>query len=133
VKVVLAIPLFALAACSSSRPPDPLLSERDPDPEITACMEQPEAHAYVDAVKQRIFDAWQLPGGLRADQALTILFEIDSAGELFLALVPDAGSSELEGSALAAIEDAGPYPPLPDAAACLRGLTFRATFRNPER
>jgi hypothetical protein len=132
-KAVLAIPLLALPACGPARPPDPLLSERAPAPEVAACLEKPESRAYVDAVKQRLFDAWELPRGLRADQELSILMRIDSEGELYLALVPDAGSSELEESALAAIEDAKPYPPLPEAAACLRGRPFRATFRNPAR
>lgn len=132
-RAVLAIALLALPACGPSRPPDPLLSERAPAPEVAACLEKPEAQAYVAAVKQRLFDAWELPGGLRADQELTVLIRLDAQGELFLALVPDAGSSELEASALAAIENAKPYPPLPEAASCLRGRPFRAIFRNPGR
>jgi hypothetical protein len=128
-----AIALLALAACSSPGPTDPLLSPPAPDPELAACLEQPAVEAHVEAVKQRLLDAWELPDGLRADQELTVLFKIDSQGELFLALVPDAGASELEDSALAAIESAKPYPPLPDEAACLRERHFRAIFRNPAR
>jgi hypothetical protein len=121
----------ALAACAGGRPPDPLLEERAPTAAEAACLERPASAAYLEAVKQRIFDAWELPGGLRSDQELELLLALGATGDLYLAIVPDAGRSDLEESALAALEAAKPYPPLPPEADCLRGSKFRATFRNP--
>ena len=126
-----ALLLLAALGCAAERPADPLEAERELTPELLACAALPQVEAYLAAVKERIFEAWRLPAGLEPDLELTLLLRIDSSGEVYGAMVLDAGASDLEESAMDAVEAARPYPPVPPDADCIKGTALRLSFRNP--
>jgi TonB family protein len=130
---VAAVVLLSCLACAPGRPEDPLAEEPELTREQAACLARPEVVEHLEAVKERILAAWELPPGLRRPSEITLLIRIDGGGEIVSAAVLDAGSSALEESALAAVEAARPYPPLPAEAECLRGGHLRASFRNQSR
>jgi len=72
--------------------------------------------AYADLVAQRVTEKWQTGGlaGLRSAPMVVITFDILRDGTVRNAQIAQrSGNSTLDYSALRAVMDAGPFPPLP--------------------
>jgi len=72
--------------------------------------------AYADLVAQRVSDKWQTNGlaGLHTAPTVTITFDIQRDGSIRNAKVAQrSGNDTLDFSALRAVTDAAPFPPLP--------------------
>ncbi|HUA22253.1 MAG TPA: TonB family protein [Bryobacteraceae bacterium] len=72
--------------------------------------------AYADLVAQRVTDKWQTGGlaGLQSAPVVVVTFDIQRDGSVRNAQIAQrSGNSTLDFSALRAVMDAGPFPPLP--------------------
>jgi hypothetical protein len=96
-------------------------------------MQRKAVQQYLAGVKELILEHWEFPPSMAPNQKVHIVFSIRENGELGGYLVPDALTQEIEDSALAAIEAAAPFPPLPSGAACLSLVPIGADFSNPLR
>ena len=95
------------------------------------CLGRPEVRHYLDTVKKRTLDRWILPPGIRADNRVTLRFQLDVAGSAVSVSLVRASDNALGASAVDALNAAAPFPPLPNRARCLARLPITATFSNP--
>jgi TonB family protein len=100
--------------------------------DVRSCLEEPAVRGYFEAAHGKIIEAWTIPPGAAADQSAKVRLHVSEEGEVESVDVVSASSPEFEASVVEAIEAAGPLPPLPDDASCMRGQALTATFQNPE-
>jgi len=97
----------------------------------TSCIALPAVQTYLDDIRARTLDRWNLPPGVAADQRVTLRFRIDVAGSASKVSLVKAEDNALGVSAIDALRAASPFPPIPDAARCLARVSIVATFENP--
>jgi len=95
------------------------------------CLDRPEVRAYLDQVQKRTLDRWILPPGIKADNKVTLRFQLDVAGSAISVSLVGASDNALGASAVDALNAAAPFPPLPDRVRCLARVPITATFSNP--
>ncbi|HVP29812.1 MAG TPA: TonB C-terminal domain-containing protein [Myxococcota bacterium] len=94
------------------------------------CYRRPEAQAYIEQVKARMYARWVLPEGVPSS-SVELQFSIDPGGSVSQVRAVGGGDPRLAQSAAEALRAASPFPPLPAAARCLAQSVLRGTFRNP--
>jgi hypothetical protein len=72
-------------------------------PSQRACLARPEVAAYMDQVKTRMFDRWQLPPGLESNQKVTLRFRLDAAGSATSVSLVKADDNAMGASAVDAL------------------------------
>jgi TonB family protein len=95
------------------------------------CLDRPEVRAYLDQVQKRTLDRWILPPGIKADNRVTLRFQLDVAGSAISVSLVRASNNALGASAVDALNAAAPFPPLPNRVRCLARVPITATFSNP--
>jgi TonB family protein len=95
------------------------------------CLDRPEVRAYLDQVQKRTLDRWILPPGIKADNKVTLRFQLDVAGSALSVSLVRASDNALGASAVDALNAAAPFPPLPSRVRCLARVPITATFSNP--
>ena len=103
-------------------------SEEEPGDD---CLLQPAVAHYIAAVQDRILAAWELPPDSMANREVVMVLRFGAQGTLQSIRIVEASDTRLKQSVAAAILIAGPFDPVPEAAACLVGRPIRTTFRNP--
>lgn len=94
-----------------------------------AAFSSPDFSAYLEMLKKRVEDRWRYPEGMSGKQEINILFVIDKGGKLVRAEVLDSSDPRLKSSALAAMKQASPFPPIPESLKELAGWPLRIKFR----
>ena len=95
------------------------------------CMRRPEVQAYMNRVKQRMYDRWALPVDLPGNLTVELSFQLDPAGTASRVQFVRAQDSRLGESAAEALRAASPFDNMPDRVRCLANSTLVGTFRNP--
>ena len=132
-KRLFAILASALATACQSRSGPEIGRPYDwptPDSAARACLERPEARAYLKSASDRVLEKWRLPEGTTADHRVVLGFVLDERGKPVRVAVFEASDPDLARSALRAFEDAAPFP-IPAGAECVAGVPIAGTFRNP--
>lgn len=130
---LLAALIFAAAGCASARHPSPAVTSPAATVPGRIAFEQPSHdHPYFIRVREQIATKWGYPvvaanRGLEGD----LLIELRIAGDGSLErvwLLRSSGLSAFDKAALTAVQDAQPFPPVPEEVA--KGpVTINATFR----
>ncbi len=95
------------------------------------CLDRPEAQAYIEGVKKRMYARWLLPEGVPNNKPVKLAFSLDASGSLLKAETrKSSGSSDLDQSAVEALRAASPFPPMNPSARCLSGTTLSGTFTS---
>jgi len=132
-KRLLAILASVLAlACQSQSGPE-IGRPKDwptPDAAARACLERPEARAYLKSASDRVLAKWQLPEGTKADHRVVLGFVLNEQGRPVRVAVFEASDPDLARSAMRAFDAAAPFP-IPPGAECVAGVPIAGTFRNP--
>ena len=127
-----------MSACKTTAEQPPSCLPPDLPPyqhrvEVEACVRNEAARVYLQKLQEAVLDAWELPAGAAPDQCSSVEFSVRGDGELAAKpLSLSASTPELGASTVLAFDAAGPFPAVPNSAACLIGLSLRATFWNPE-
>jgi TonB family protein len=98
------------------------------DPE---CLSRAEVSQYMDLVQSRMYERWFLPRGLPPNQRVTLRFRLDVAGSASEIELVETSHNALGASAVDALREASPFPPMPERARCLSRSGITATFTNP--
>jgi hypothetical protein len=124
---------LVVLGCSTSPREAPFVHRIDPDvpPVLRECLERPAVRTHLEAVHRVVMDAWDLPDGVSADQVVRVRMWMGGDGELLRAEPISSSSNALEESALDAVHEAAPFPPIPEDALCLGQSPWIASFRNP--
>jgi hypothetical protein len=129
----LACAALLLAACATGDgeraaprgSPEPVPPGIDPD----SCLASAAARDYVQKVRDRVFAVWEPPAYTPyGEWAVTLLIRFDATGAL-AQVFPAEADHPLNDSAIAALERAAPFGPVPAEAICLSETPFGATFR----
>ena len=125
--------VLAAAACQSQSGPEIGRPKDWPTPDSAgrACLERPEARAYLKSASDRVLAKWQLPEGAKADDRVLLGFVLNEHGRPVRVAVFEASNPNLARSALRAFEDAAPFP-IPAGVECVAGVPIAGTFRNPQ-
>jgi hypothetical protein len=94
------------------------------------CFATPGVRQYLGEVRQKMIDAWELPGHVTSDEEVSLQFLLGDQGELQELHLLAASNEALGRSAVAAMRTAAPFGMPP--AACLTTIPITATFSNPE-
>ena len=95
--------------------------------QMPPCLRAPESRAYFDGVRRAVEAKWELsPSG--ADGFVRIRLVLRASGELVSAELVEESPSGFGASALAALHEAQPLPPLPPEAACIAGYPLILSF-----
>ncbi len=95
------------------------------------CLRIPAVQSYMVSVRERMLDRWRLPAGVAADQEVTLRFKLDVAGSASNVELVRADDNALGASAVDALRNASPFPPIPETARCLAQRRLTGTFSNP--
>ncbi len=99
-----------------------------PDGAGKDCTQRPEVQAYLQILYERIYARWTLPYGIE-NVHVTLLFAIDVAGSASsIQLVK--GDNAIGASAIDAMRNSSPFPPMPDRVRCLANKNINATFSS---
>jgi len=96
-----------------------------------ACIARPEVATYMQNIHDRVVDLWHLPPGLDANQAVKLRFRLDVAGSAISVSLVEADDNALGASAVDALREASPFPPMPESVRCLSDFSLIGTFTNP--
>jgi TonB family protein len=99
-----------------------------PDGTATDCMKRPEVSSYIKNLQKRIYDRWNLPYGVK-DVRVVLRFAIDVAGSAS-SIQLLKGDNAIGASAIDAMRNASPFPPMPDRVRCLANKNINATFSS---
>jgi hypothetical protein len=101
------------------------------DPAQDGCFQRSAVRDYLERVQDRTLDRWMLPSGIGSNHKVSLAFRIAADGAASDIKVLKTTNKALGVSAVAAMQDAEPFLPLPDDADCLEGIRIVATFSNP--
>ena len=127
------ITMFILG-CTTPALEAPFVYEIDPDlpQEVQSCFNQAAVRAYFQDIHGRVMKRWAIPRGTPPDHRVDVRFRIAPSGELLFAKVTSSTSEKLAASVLRAVNDAVPFPGVPDEAICITNYDLIAHFWNPE-
>lgn len=74
----------------------------------------PDFSEYFQAIKDRVYAAWRYPKGVTGTHKLSLSFTLKRDGAVHSVRVVNSTNSALNESALAAMERASPFPPIPE-------------------
>jgi TonB family protein len=93
-----------------------------------AALSSPDFGPYLERIKKRVQSVWKYPEGISGTHQVNLLFVLDRGGGLVRVEVLDSTDSKLDGSALQAMRNASPFPPIPDTLKELAGWPLRMRF-----
>jgi hypothetical protein len=96
------------------------------------CFKIPEVRSYLNQLQKQVLETWDLPGDLRPDQKVSVMFRVRLDGSLQCLSLIRAGDERLGRSVTSAFERAAPFGTLPPEGTCLAANPITATFSNPE-
>jgi TonB family protein len=93
----------------------------------------PDFTRYFTLIKDRVYAAWRYPPGVTGTHRLSLRFTLERDGAARAVRVLNSSNAALDASALAAMERASPFPPIPDTLRQLAGepltMIFTVTVR----
>jgi len=95
------------------------------------CFARAEVKKYLIQIQEQTLTHWTLPPGIDPDQSVTMKFRIDDTGRTSDVSIVESENAALGTSAVAALQRASPFSPLPEGAACLATVPITGTFANP--
>jgi len=93
-----------------------------------AALSNPDFGPYLERIKKRVQSVWKYPEGISGTHQVNLLFVLDRGGSLVRVEVLDSTDSKLDRSALQAMRNASPFPPIPDSLKELAGWPLRMRF-----
>ncbi len=99
---------------------------------VVRCDESAFVQRYYAMIRDRTITRWEVPDGT-ADRAKVVLrFRLDDSGSASDVAFVEAANPELGNSAVAALREASPFPPLNSNTRCISENELRAIFTVPE-
>lgn len=83
---------------------------------------------YLKLIEKRVFSVWRYPEGITGIQKVSVRFTLDRAGKLSQVEVLDSTEPRINGSALDAMKNASPFPPIPESLKELAGESLIIRF-----
>lgn len=83
---------------------------------------------YLDKIKRKVQSTWKYPEGISGTHQVNVVFVIDRGGKLVRVEVLDSSEPRLDNSALKAMRQASPFPPIPESLRELAGMPLRIKF-----
>ena len=88
----------------------------------------PDFSQYFQTIKDRVYAAWRYPKGLTGTHKLSLSFTLKRDGAVQSARVVNSTNTAFNESALAAVERASPFPPIPEKFRQLAGEPLTMIF-----
>ncbi len=92
-------------------------------------LSSPDFGPYLEKIKKRVQSVWQYPEGISGRHQVYLSFILDRAGKLVRVKVLESTDSQLNSSALRAMKNASPFPPIPVSLQELAGEELGIRFR----
>ena len=83
---------------------------------------------YFNEVKRRVESFWKFPDGVSGEQKAAVVFILDRDGNLLKADILESSDVHLNASAIDAMKNASPFPPMPDGLKDLANKPLRMQF-----
>jgi TonB family protein len=96
---------------------------------LDECTKRPEVQAYMEQVRQRMYQRWNLPADAPSGQAVNLRFKLDASGSVMSSELAHASDPTIGATALEALRSASPFAAMPDRVRCLarQGLVGKFT------
>jgi hypothetical protein len=104
-----------------------------PDPPTPTCLDYRAVESYLEALQREIRPHFALPPGYNEDGLVEVRFVIALDGSLADRCVSRSTHRGLARNAIAVLDAAAPFPPLPTYARCLAGAEITRHVRTVER
>ena len=125
---------LTLAACllrigsveAAGAGPDPADAPTPP-----SCLERPVAVVYLHDLQDQVMDRWTVPEDSPANQAVVVRFRLAEDGSLLTYKLVSWTSRRIANAVELAMEQSGPFGPIPETATCLVGREVEMRFENP--
>lgn len=92
------------------------------------CLNRPEVNQYLDQVKVRMYQRWNLPNQSTGKQNVLLKFTLDASGSVMSAELASASDTAIGASAVEALRAAAPFAAMPDRVRCLARRGLKGTF-----
>jgi hypothetical protein len=115
----------ALCACAGPKLPDIPLADRP-------CLDNEVGRAYIRSYLRALYDAWNVPRGIPADETVEVALVFDEDGLPSGGAVMDASDERLGESVVDALTRAELPEPPAELRECLKLLRLGGTFRNSD-
>jgi hypothetical protein len=95
------------------------------------CLKRAEVNNYLEQVRQRMYQRWNLPADAPSGQKVLLRFKLDASGSVMsseLEMTSDAG---IGATALEALRSAAPFAAMPERVRCLARQSLKGTFTVP--
>lgn len=93
-----------------------------------AALSSPDFGPYLEMIKRRVQSVWKYPEGISGTHQVNVLFVIDRGGKLARVEILDSSDPRIASSALQAMRQASPFPPIPASLKDLSGWPLRMRF-----
>ena len=93
-----------------------------------AALSSPDFGPYLEKIKRKVQSAWNYPQAMSGNHKVEVLFVVDRGGKLVRAEVLGSSDRRLDNSALKAMHQASPFPPIPDSLKELAGAPLIMKF-----
>ena len=115
--------LFATAAKADGAEP----GERPAPP----CLERALVVVYLHQLQDHVMERWVVPEDSLTDQAVEVRFRLAEDGSLLTYKLVSWTSRRIANAVELAMEQSGPFGPIPETATCLVGREVEMRFENP--
>jgi hypothetical protein len=98
---------------------------------VVRCLESAFVVRYLELVRERTQQRWQIPENTPDEASVVLLFVLDSSGAATQVEFKGDAPAALGNSAVTALRSASPFPTMDDNVRCLAGEKLRGTFSAP--
>ncbi|HTO09466.1 MAG TPA: energy transducer TonB [Myxococcota bacterium] len=95
------------------------------------CLKRPEVSSYLEQVRSRMYQRWNLPGDAPSGQKVLLKFKLDASGSVMSSELEMASDAGVGATALEALRSAAPFAAMPDRVRCLARQGLKGTFTVP--
>lgn len=91
-------------------------------------LSSPDFGPYLEMIKRRVQSLWKYPEAISGTHQVNVLFVIDRGGKVARVEILDSSDPRINSSALQAMRQASPFPPIPESLKDLAGWPLRMRF-----
>lgn len=95
------------------------------------CVSRPEVRTYLEQVRLRMYQRWNLPNDAPSGQKVLLRFKLDASGSVMSAELASASNEAVGSTAVEALRSAAPFAAMPERVRCLARHGMTGTFTVP--
>jgi len=95
------------------------------------CLKRPEVTSYLEQVRSRMYQRWNLPADAPSGQKVLLRFKLDASGSVMTSELEMASDAGIGATALEALRSAAPFAAMSDRVRCLARQGLKGTFSVP--